>query len=104
MSSQAIRELVESLDNRLAKYSVGDDIADTVIEDVVNDYFRLRFNIAGATEAVPELVNVFDGDAGDLITTGLVSLGALNTFNVFIIDEDSSVTIPNGIRVYISST
>ena len=104
MSGQAIRELVESLDNRLAKYSVGDDIAEKIIEDVVNDYFRLQFNIAGATEAVPEIVNVFDGEAGDLITTGTVSLGELNTFNVFIVDEDSSVTIPNGIQVFISST
>ena len=104
MTSKAIRQLVENIDNELAKYSIDDKVTEALLEEIVNDYFRLRFNIAGATEAVPELVNVFDGDAGDLITTGLVSLGALNTFNVFIIDEDSSVTIPNGIRVYISST
>ena len=104
MTTKSIRQLVQDIDNELAKYSVDDKATESVLEDIVNDYFRLRFNLAGATEAVPELVNVFDGEAGDLITTGTVSLGELNTFNVFIVDEDSSVTIPNGIQVFISST
>lgn len=94
-------KLVEGFDNKLSKYSRASDQQYRVLEELIDDYFTLRFNIAGAVEVVPQIVNVFDGTGGDLITQGTVSFGEINAFNAFIVDNDSSVTIPNGIQVFI---
>ena len=94
-------KLVEGFDNKLAKYSRASDQQYRVLEELVDDYFSLRFNVAGAVEVVPNVINVFDAGTTDLITAGTVSLSEINAFNAFVVDNDSSITIPNGIQVFI---
>ena len=94
-------KLLKNYEDALAKFSLGSDQQYRAAQELVDDYFTLRFNIAGATEVVPQIVNVFDGTGADLITSGSVSFGEIQAFNAFVVDNESSVTIPNGIQVFI---